>query len=126
MSERDHANLCANQTIATRALIDALGKNPATALDLLYQPHDPIDGQAKDSLLTIVKKWSVQLPPAISPMRNETTAAGCEWVMSVQLLGRNVLRLPRQTKPQGTLRMILETDVERGQKVKRIFGFTGF
>ena len=125
MSDKDRSMLCGNPAVATTALFDALRANSQVALASLYQPQDPIDAQAKDSLMAIMKTWNAQLPPKVHPMRPGTSAAGCNWLMEVQLVGRNVLRLTRQTKDTGTLRMQLEVS-DGAVRVKRIFSFTGF
>ena len=125
MSDKDRAMLCGNPTVAVTALFEALRANSQVALASLYQPQDPIDAQAKDSLMAIMKTWNAQLPPKIHPMRPGSSAAGCNWLMEVQLVGRSVLRLTRQTKDTGTLRMQLEMS-DGAVHVKRIYSFTGF
>ena len=120
-ADADRALICGNPGTASSLLGDALGDDPAAALRALYRPRDAADGNARDALLGSLKD-AQRLRAAVRTIRSEPAAAGCDWVMALDLTWTNAFGQPRRRSSQ--LRLNLEASGGRA-RVKQIFGATG-
>jgi hypothetical protein len=113
--------LCGDPKTPASALTAALGTDPLTKLNQIYQPRDGPDGQMKTSIVNALKDGT-RLRATVSTVRNEPAGANCDWLMKVDFSWANSFGQARNRSWQMRVRLEM---VGGSPQVKQVFGATG-
>jgi hypothetical protein len=86
--ERPNPLLCSNADTPTSLLTQALGSDPAAAINRLYQGRDAADNRAKAALLDDIRRLS-GLAARVRSAQVNVTGTNCDWTVVVEFSGRS-------------------------------------